>query len=119
MALSARVFIGGTQAGTRGVDLLSTYDAMRNAEHDEAYSMEQHLQKMTSPTIDSVDSILSTHVERGMSMMGTSVRATYWRSRGQEAAILRRVLSQGGLPTFRLSLDKRLTYTPTQAGTAA
>jgi hypothetical protein len=122
VAIDCVVYAHGTFTGPDNHELRKHYIAVRNAEHDEAYSVNLHLKALSGPdTVDlyKIDALLQYHHTYGAQASGSSAKTIYWNARSVEAAILRRKLSSGGLESLKKCIGRRLRYRPASLHTTS
>lgn len=108
-SLRGVVFADGTVSGADSAAFLRRYRAMRHAEHDEAQWLAQYLQQPTPSSEEELNTILGQHIQRANSF-SQSPGAIYWRTRSQEAAVLKSALQRGGLAALQAATDRRISY---------
>jgi hypothetical protein len=118
VSIDAVIYSDGSVAGQDKYDLRTRYIGTRNAEHDEAFLLLRELSKPTS-TPDSLhaDSILEKHFQAGIDAVRTYSqdwkKQFYVRALGQEAAIMRNVLSTRGLNALKANALRRIRFPQT------
>lgn len=123
-SIDAVIFDDGSLYGQDDYDLRARYIATRNAEHDEAVLFLRELKEQASvPDSLTVDSILEKHFKAGIVAAGTKSsnwrKQFYSRALGQEAAIMRSILSTRGLTSLQADARRRTGYPSTLVNRAA
>ena len=109
--LDAVILSSGKTTGNDRLNTRGLYTAVRNAEHDQAASV-RYWAPQLNPAWDSdqLSSLLTSHIEKGRNITGSTQRDLWWSARGLEAAYLQKCLLSKGVPALQALVDRRLRY---------
>ena len=112
VSLDGVIFANGDFYGPDLLHLSKRYAAFRNAERDEAKSIQYHSSKGPSPwDARSIEVLLDSHIEEGR-RGHDGIEEIWWQSRRTEAELLKKRLADKGVDHLRECVGRRLRYKP-------
>lgn len=117
VGIDAVIYSNGTIAGPDAFDLRSRYLATGAAEHNEGYSLYWKMEKMRAglgpgESLDpgQIATILEGDFQYGAVAQGGDPKAIHRRARGQEAALMKGILSSRGLGALEANVAHRVKF---------
>ncbi len=116
-SVDAVIYSDRTIAGPDKYDLRTCYLDIRAAEHNAGYRISWKMDKMKAglgpgESLDpsQVASVLDADIKYGLAYYGTPNQMMYRRARSQEAAIMKQLLTSGGLSRLEANVARRLKF---------